>query len=57
MSSGGVFIGSLVGGYLSDYFSRYMPSRFGMIVITLGLLSQMFMWFFLKPQKQEMNQS
>jgi MFS family permease len=49
---GGMFIGSLTGGYLSDYFSRYMPYRFGILVISLGLLSQMFMWFTLKPQNK-----
>ena len=41
----GLFIGSIVGGYLGDNFNRYVPYWFGFGVVVIGLLAQLAVWF------------
>lgn len=41
----GFLIGSVVGGYLSDNFGRYVPYWFGFGIVVAGLLAQSAVWF------------
>lgn len=41
----GIALGSVVGGYLSDNFDRYVPYWFGIGVMTVGLLFQLAIYF------------
>ncbi len=43
--SAGFVIGSLAGGFLSDHFGPFMPYRFGLTVVALGLCIQLAIWF------------
>ncbi|MBN1766199.1 MAG: MFS transporter [Sedimentisphaerales bacterium] len=47
----GVVIGSLSGGYLSNYLGPYQPYKFGLLIIASGLLVQMVVWHTLRRNK------
>ena len=40
--------GSLIGGYLSDLFGRYVPYWFGIAVLAVSALAQLIIWFTLR---------
>jgi MFS family permease len=48
--SGGIVIGSVAGGYISDASNRYMPYWFGAAAILLGLAIQAAIWMKLRSQ-------
>lgn len=53
----GFLIGSIVGGYLSDNFGRYVPYWFGFGVVAAGLLAQLGIWFLYRtPRKYKRQQ-
>ena len=45
----GVIIGAGTGGYLSGNFGIYWPYWFSVVVLALGLIAQIVIWFVLKP--------
>ncbi len=44
----GVILGSGAGGYLSRNFGIYWPYWFAIIVLALGLIAQVVVWFVLR---------
>jgi len=48
----GFLTGSIVGGYLSENFGRYMPYRFGVGVMAAGLIAQSMIWFLSRVSRE-----
>jgi predicted MFS family arabinose efflux permease len=51
----GVIVGAGAGGYICRKFGTYWPYWFSIIVLALGLIAQVIIWFFLKNSRR--NQS
>jgi MFS family permease len=49
--SSGIVIGSVVGGYISDGFGRYMPYWFGLWTVAAAIFAQAAIWYAVKPVK------
>ena len=45
--------GGVVGGVLSDNFSRYSPYLFGFGIVAVGLIVQALIWFAFKQKPQQ----
>ena len=48
----GFFNGSLVGGYLSNHFGRYMPYWFALGVLAVGFVGQTLVWLLAAPRRR-----
>jgi MFS family permease len=48
----GVIVGAGTGGYLSKNYGIYWPYWFSIVVLALGLITQIVIWIVLKPSRQ-----